>query len=119
MIFSSYAAYQTRNFEWLTEGILMRDNPGNDHPHWTPAGYTQVSRKFGKFRPYARLEWRNSPVSDPILATIGANYTTWGPSVGVRYDFTPMMALKAEFEREMQTGVPAVDQLTLQWTFRY
>jgi len=87
--------------------------------HWTSAGYSQVSRKFGKFRPYARLEWRFSPAGDPLLAYIGENASIWGPTVGVRFDFTQMMAIKAEYEHEEQTGVSAVDQLTVQWTFRY
>ena len=117
-ILSAYGVYKTTLFEWLNEGVFTRQETAGA-AHWTSAGYSQVSRKFGKFRPYARLEWRFSPAGDPLLAYIGENASIWGPTVGVRFDFTQMMAIKAEYEHEEQTGVSAVDQLTVQWTFRY
>jgi hypothetical protein len=119
LILSGYEAYKTSLFEWLTEGVFIRQAPVGGPAHWTTAGYTQVSRKFGKFRPYARLEFRNSPSSDPLLAYLGQNVSVWGPSIGVRWDFTQMMALKVEYEHTEQRGASALDQLTFQWSFRY
>ena len=39
--------------------------------------------------------------------------------MGVRYDFTQMMALKLEDEVINQGGMDPVNELTFQWTFRY
>lgn len=119
LIFSAYAVYKTMNFEWLNEGVFMRNAPKGDQAHWTSAAYTQVSRKFGKIRPYVRLQWRNTPTSDPVLAGIGENFSIWGPTVGIRYDFAPMMALKAEYQHTEQRGATGLDEFTMQWTFRY
>ena len=118
LILTAYGVYKTPLFEWMTEGVFIRQETSGE-AHWTPAGYSQISRKFGKFRPYARLEWRNSPTGDPLLAYIGENHTIWGPTVGVRFDFSQMMAIKVEYEHQEQRNVSALDQLTVQWTFRY
>ncbi len=118
-IFSAYTVYRTGLFEWLTEGVFICDKPSGQSADWTEAGYSEVSRKFGKFRPYARFEWQNAPAADPVLQSLGANFLVWGPTLGVRYDFAQMMALKLEFERVMQHGGEDFDQFTLQWTFRY
>jgi len=118
-ILAGYEAYRTGQYEWLTEGVFMRDAAAGQGSYWTSAAYTELSRKFGSFRPYFRMEWRNSPSGDPLLAYIGQNVSVWGPTVGMRYDFTPMMALKAEYEHNEQRGSGPEDQFTLQWTFRY
>ena len=119
LIFSCYAVYKNQTFEWLNEGVFMRDAPQGDHAHWTSAAYTQVSRKFGKVRPYFRLQWRNTPASDPVMTAIGENFSVWGPTAGIRYDFTPMMALKFEYEYTCQRDVNPLNEFTVQWTFRY
>ena len=119
LILSAYAVYKTPVFEWLNEGVFLRHAPNGDQAHWTSAAYTQVSRRFGKVRPYVRLQWRNSPEADPVLALIDQNTTLWGPTIGVRYDFTPMMAVKAEYEHTERRGEKSLDEMTLQWTFRF
>lgn len=121
IILAAYAVYKNANWEWLNEGVFMRNEPRHDSAHWTSAAYTQISRKFGKLRPYARLQWRHSPENDPVLAAIEQNYSVWSPIVGVRYDFTRMMALKAEYEHEFfrHNSGADFDELTLQWTFRF
>jgi len=119
LIFAAYVVYRSTVFEWLNEGILMRDAPIGQGAHLTSAAYTQISRKFGRFRPYARVQWRNSPAADPVLANINENFGTWGPAVGIRYDFAPMMALKLEYDHTEQTGMVSVDELFVQWTFRF
>ena len=52
LIMSGFEVYKTPLFEWLNEAVFMRDAPDGGSEHWTSAAYTQVSRKFGKFRPY-------------------------------------------------------------------
>ena len=119
LIFSAYVAYRSTVFEWLNEGIIMRDAPEGQKAYLTSAAYTQISRKFGKFRPYARMQWRNSPADDPVLANIGENFTVWGPVAGIRYDFAPMMALKLEYDHTEQHGVAPLNEVFVQWTFRF
>ena len=119
LVLSGYEVYKTSLFEWLNEAVFIRDAPDGGPSHWTTAGYSQISRKFGKFRPYLRLEYRNTPAGDPLLAYIGQNHCTWGPTLGVRYDFTQMMALKIEDEIINQSGMDPVHELTFQWAFRY
>jgi hypothetical protein len=119
LILNAYEVYKTPSFEILAEGILMRDAPVNQQGYWTAGGYVQVDKKFGKFRPYFRWEWRNTPDGDPLMSYIGQNVSIWGPTCGIRYDFTPMMALKLENEIIEQRGIDAQDQVTIQWTFRY
>ncbi|HWD19192.1 MAG TPA: hypothetical protein VHB20_07920 [Verrucomicrobiae bacterium] len=116
---SLYGIYRTPYFEWYNEGVIMRDSPRHDESHTTFAGYTQVSKKFGALRPYLRFNFRKASASDPLLANIGANYTEYGPTVGVRYDFTPMMAVKLEYEHRIGSQVLDSDTLTAQWTFRF
>lgn len=119
LILSAYGVYKTPNFEWLNEGVFVRHAPSGGDAHWTSAAYTQISRKFGKLRPYTRLQWRNSPHNDEILELIDQNVSVWGPTVGLRYDFTPMMAIKGEYEHTEERGDVGFDEFTLQWTFRF
>ena len=118
-IYSAYGVYKTSTFEWLNEVILVRHTPHGEKAFNTTAAYTQLSRKFGKLRPYVRLQWRNSPADDPVLERIEQNVSVWGPTVGIRYDFTPMMAIKAEFEHSKHRDEKSLEEGTLQWTFRY
>lgn len=118
-IYSLYGVYKTPAFEWLNEVLLMRNHPKNKRVYNTTAGYTQLSRKFGALRPYVRLQWRNSPEDDPVLEAIEQDHSIWGPAVGLRWDFTPMMAAKAEYEHEKPRGEKSLDELTFQWTFRF
>jgi len=118
-ILSAYAVYMTPTIEWLNEIVSMRNAVSGMGTHWTTAAYTQFSKKFGKIRPYVRLEWRNASESDPVLGQIGENYNAWGPTVGIRYDFTPMMALKAEYQYTHVPDEAGLNEFTLQWTFRY
>jgi len=42
-----------------------------------------------------------------------------GPQIGVRYDFTTMMAVKFEVERSQFKDGPAVDEFFTQLAFRF
>jgi opacity protein-like surface antigen len=119
LIFTAYVVYKTMQMEWYNEAVFMRDAPEGMGSFLTSAAYTQISRKFGKIRPYLRVQWRNSPSGDPVLQTINQNISVWGPAVGIRYDFTPMMALKVEYEHTELRDMNNWDELFLQWTFRF
>lgn len=118
LIFSTYAVYKSSDIEWFTEFFAIGDKPSDDHRYWTEAGYTQVSKKFGQFRPYARLQWRDASIGDPVLGLMGQNESVWGPQLGVRFDFTSMMAVKFEIERSLYKNAGHVDEFFTQLTFR-
>ncbi len=112
---SFYIVYKNSNWELLNEGILLR-NKSEAHPNSfnTPLAYTQISRKFGVYRPYFRFQYVNSPADDPLNQFKG-RYE--GPSVGLRMDFTDYAALKAQYNRVYQRNIPPQDGLDLQVSF--
>jgi len=93
----AYLIFINSTWEFLNEIVLLRDNSvGSTTSHDTPLGYTQLSRKFGKFRPYFRWQEVNIPAGDPLYGSIG-RYE--GPSPGLRMDFTGFAALKVQYNR--------------------
>ena len=94
---SAYAVFITPKWEFMNEAVLLtnkQDNAANVFR--TPLMYTQLARSFGKYKPYFRYQYVNSPANDPINV-----YTDryQGPSVGVRYDFSDFAALKFQYNR--------------------
>ena len=119
LIFSAYAVYKSPLVEWFTEGAIVGDRPDGGNRHWTFAGYSQVSHKFGAFRPYARYQWHDVAESDQVMILIGRNVSTWGTQVGVRYDFASMMALKLEYKYDKPSGEDSSNSVTGQLAFRF
>jgi hypothetical protein len=96
-IFGAYVIYITPQWEFLNEIEDQRDRSvGTSTAYNTALGYTQVSRKFGKFRPYFRWQEVNVPANDPLYGTVG-RYE--GPSVGLRMDFFDYAAFKVQYNR--------------------
>lgn len=92
-----YLVYMTPSWEFMNEFQVQRDHSvGSSIAYNTPLGYTQISRKFGNFRPYFRWQEVNVPVNDPLYGTVG-RYE--GPSEGLRMDFTGYAALKVQYNR--------------------
>jgi hypothetical protein len=61
-ILAGHAVYQTSDVEWLNEIVLVRNaTTGSDHVADTTGFYTQVSKKFGAWRPYARYQYVSAP----------------------------------------------------------
>ena len=61
----------------------------------TPGFYSQISRRFGSYRPYFRYQYINaSPMNrySPILDLRA------GPSAGLRYDASESVALKLQYD---------------------
>jgi len=94
---SAYAVYITPRWEFMNEAVLLTNKQdGVARPFRTPLMYTQLSRGFGKYRPYFRYQYVNSPAHDPINV-----YTDryQGPSVGMRWDFSDFAAFKLQYNR--------------------
>lgn len=96
-IVAGYVVYTNSAFELLNEAIAMRLSGGQAASSTTsPAFYSQVSRGFGPWRPYARVEYVKVPVG--LTPGVPSGRRTLG-LVGIRFDFSEMAALKLEYRR--------------------
>src|SRR5438105_7634795 len=87
-----HLVYVNSNYEFLNEAMLVRHSgsstggPGIFH---TPAFYTQVSRRYGSYRPYFRYAYINAGVNEPIYGDLEDGEVVGrrnGPTLGLRYD---------------------------------
>jgi hypothetical protein len=116
-ILAAHAVYMVPNFEWLNEVMVVRHSPqGTARVFNTPGFYTQISKRFGSYRPYFRYQYINAPNSEPIFPAVGLRA---GPSVGMRYDASESVALKLQYDYDTLRARPAVHGLTLQLGFTF
>lgn len=116
-IMDAYAVLNRPNLEWLNEALLIRHTLASpSHVYDTPGFYSQISERFGSFRPYLRYQYVNAPRNEPVLGFIGLRT---GPSVGVRYDVNESVALKLQYDYNELRQQPAVSTLGLQTTFTF
>jgi len=116
-IMAAHAVYQTSNFEWLNEGVVVRDAiNGTGRVMHTPAFYSQLSRRFGPVRPYFRYQYVNAPDGNPVYPDVRLLY---GPSLGIRYDFSDFAAFKIQYDRTDRRGQGGVNGVTTQLSFAF
>jgi hypothetical protein len=117
-IFAAHAVYIGLRFEWLNEALVIRHAPqGMPHVFHTPGFYTQVSKRFGVYRPYFRYQYVNAAQNEPVFFTdVGLRH---GPSVGLRYDMTEFAALKLQYDYTRLRGDQAVHAVALQAGFTF
>ena len=120
-----HVVYVNSTYEFLNEAMLVRHQgsstgaPGVFH---TPAFYAELSRKFGAYHPYARYQYINAGVDEPIYGDptdgplVGRRN---GPSFGLRYDFTEHTAFKLQYDRLQARGVPTSNGLGTQFAFTF
>ena len=95
-ILAAHAIYSSAKFEWLNEVLDIRHTPeGLGHTFQTPSFYSQISNRFGLFRPYFRYDYTNASPHEPIFADVGLRA---GPAFGVRYDASDSVALKLQYD---------------------
>ena len=94
-ILAAHAVYSTPTFEWLNEALMVRHTPEGGHSFETPGWYSQISRRFGSYRPYFRYQYINASPNEPIFPDVGLNA---GPSAGLRYDASESVALKLQYD---------------------
>jgi len=116
-IVAGHAVYQTPEVEWLNEMVLIRNaTEGSGHVASTTGFYTQVSKKFGAWRPYARYQYVSAPDDDPVFPEVGLQH---GPSVGLRYDVGEFVALKFQYERTERRGLSGYNAVATQLSFTF
>jgi len=94
-ILDAYAVLSRSNFEWLNEGVMIRHAPLGLHVYETPGFYTQISKRFGSYRPYLRYEYVNASSNEPVFPQVGLRT---GPSVGVRFSASEWVSLKLQYD---------------------
>jgi hypothetical protein len=116
-ILAAHAIYTKTNFEWLNEALVIRHTPqGLGHDFQTPGFYSQISQRFGLFRPYVRYDYINASPHEPIFPDVGLQA---GPSAGVRYDASESVALKLQYDFTTLRNQPSTQGLTLQVGFTF
>jgi hypothetical protein len=117
LIFDAYAVLVRPNFEWLNEGLLIRHAlDGTSRVFNTPGFYTQISKRFGSYRPYLRYQYVNESDLEPAFPNVGRQQ---GPSVGLRFDASESVALKLQFDHTDQRHLPSYNSLGLQLAFTF
>jgi hypothetical protein len=89
---------------------------GGNYVYRTPMMYSQLSRKFGAYRPYFRYQYVNSPLNDPVNKYLGR---MMGPSVGLRWDVSDYAAFKLQYNRFDQFSVKPSNGLDAQMAFTF
>jgi hypothetical protein len=116
-ILVGHAVYQNSRFEFLNEAAVLHHSvDGTNFSSNIPAFYSQISRRWGNYRPYLRYEYMNVPVSDPLFSAIGLRH---GPKTGLRYDINEFAALKFEYGRLWQRNLPPVNTFGTQLSFAF
>ena len=119
-IFTAHVAWLRESPELIAEytRLLHRPSRGGE---WAAgdAWYLQAAWRLPggaqAFKPYARLERVRVSPADSLLAPLAPRYDA--AIAGVRYDFAPYAALKAEYRRERPQGSDAAPSLWLQASF--
>jgi hypothetical protein len=115
-ILAAHAVYTTPTFEWLNEALVVRHSPDGGHTYETPGWYSQISRRFGSYRPYFRYQYINASPNEPIFPDIGLRA---GPSAGLRYDASESVALKLQYDFTSRRDQHSVQGLQAQVGFTF
>jgi hypothetical protein len=114
---SAYAVFFNSSWEFLNEAVLISNRlDGASVRTNTPLMYSQIARKFGKYRPYFRYQYVNGAANDPVNVFTG-RYE--GPSEGVRMDYTDYVALKVQYNRLYQRNLPAANGVDMQVAYAF
>jgi hypothetical protein len=114
---SAYVVYFSSNWEFMNEAVLMTNaQDGIIQPFRSPMSYIQAARKFGIYKPYFRYQYVRDHLGDPLNLLEGTYY---GPSAGVRIDFTEYAAFKMQYNHLYQSTRMAGNGLNAQVAFTF
>lgn len=105
-ITDAYAVLIRPRFEWLNEALMIRHASSGQHVYETPAFYSQISERFGMYRPYVRYQYINASSNEPVFPRVGLRT---GPSVGMRFDATESVAFKLQYDYTFLRRQGAID----------
>jgi hypothetical protein len=115
-IANAHLVYTAHGIEFLNEGFLIRHNYEQSSIVYNmPAFYSQVSKQFGRLRPFFRYQYINANPGS-LFEDIALRY---GPSFGARWDFNDSIAFKAQLDHTLRKGQPDLNGLHLQLAFTF
>jgi len=115
-IVNGHIVYVRHGIEFLNEGFLIRHVYGQGSTVFNmPAFYSQISKQFGRVRPFFRYQYINANPSS-LFGDVDLRY---GPSFGARYDFNDFIAFKAQLDQTMRKGQADLDGLHFQLAFTF
>ena len=116
-IFAAHAVIVRPSFEWLNEVLDIRHAPdGSSRVFNTPGFYSQISKRWGSYRPYFRYQYVNGSDTEPVFPDVGLRH---GPSAGLRFDASESVALKLQYDRTFLRHGDAYNSLALQMGFTF
>jgi len=115
-ILAAHAVYTTTNFEWLNEALVIRHTPEEGRLYETPAWFSQISRRWGSYRPYFRYQYINARSDEPIFPDIQLRA---GPQAGLRFDASESVALKLQYDYTALRNQRATQGLEAQVGFTF
>jgi hypothetical protein len=114
---SFYIVYLTSRWEFLNEAVVLSNHlEGSPEPFRSPMAYVQAARKFGIYKPYFRYQYVSDSTRDPVNLLKGEYY---GPSVGVRIDFSEYAAFKLQFNHLFESNQLPGNGLNAQVAFAF
>ena len=113
---ATHVVYDSPRFEWLNEWLWIRHQADGQAGHLAPAGYSQAAYRVGRGRPFARYEYIDANAGHPLLGAIGGEH---GPSLGARFDITPAVAFKAQYDRRVRSEGATSNGLAVQLAFTF
>ena len=124
LIYNGHIVYHNAQWELIAEGYLISDHAAKGGgTHNSPAFFVQASRKFDSLTPYARFTYYNVSLNDPLYTVAWAGGINagkhYGPSVGLRYDLSNFVALKAQYDYLVDTGLNSASRINLQASFTF
>ena len=105
-ITDAYAVVTRSRFEWLNEALMIRHTPAGGHDYITPAFYSEISERFGRYRPYFRYQYVNASSQEPVFPQVGLRT---GPSAGIRFDASESVAFKLQYDHTTLRHQGAID----------
>jgi hypothetical protein len=116
-ITAAHALYKTDAVELLSEAVLIRHRSRSGLPATNLQGYyAQASRRFGVVRPYVRVDYVDVPRADQLFGFLGRRS---GPTLGIRYDFDALAALKVQTSHLSQTTRSTMNRFDAQVSFMF
>jgi hypothetical protein len=115
-IFAAHFVYQTFGFEFLNEAAMIRHSANMMGTFNTTGFYSEISRRWGLWRPYFRYQLLNAPQMEPIFMMTGRQN---GPSAGIRYDVAESASFKLQFDHLDRRMMPSINTVTLQTAFTF
>ena len=123
-LFGGFFAWTAERPEIIAEYASVRHTQvGGAARATSKAGYLQLAYRLpggaSAWKPYARYERVDVPANDPLLGALVPTLDYRAVLGGLRFDFAPVAALKAEYRREKPGGPRWFDTIILQVSFTF